>query len=396
MKLLIFILLLLATFSCSKTNVYTSFSVIETNGISREMEYIEVAWEMPTKPNNDSNFSISGNDGNRAGQILEVVPNKEKYKVTGLFPVSIEAHQIKNYNIIALDSEPMDTLLNKGTNFDLKIENNHFIADLTKNPINTDSSLTAGQLRALSIKNESNTYLKRSGINMHWSPNFQSTGREYRTSSHITNLSYASVETGRYLTTLVKEGKVSGYPEITLKTSYEFYAGTPYFVYSSEVLIEKEIELYLLRNDEMTLDSIFTQIIYPDPKQGVLTLPLFKSSTFKELKNNPIKQDVPWLTFFNPELQLGYGCIRLEYNNTNLKGAPSPLYLPHTKITAVNSDGGRYWNRRLIHEKNTLIPKGSRYYEKNLYFIIKDRSDLEDVIDGLLKRINNPLKVVYH
>jgi len=351
---------------------------------------------LSTQPDKDSKFSISGKDGIRDGQIIKVDPNDGKYKVTGLFPVSIEAHQIKNYNIIALDSEPMDTLLNKGTNFDLKIENNHFIADLTKNPINTDSSLTAGQLRALSVKNESNTYLKRSGINMHWSPNFQSTGREYRTSSHITKPSYESVETGRYLTTLVKEGKVPGYPEITLKTSYEFYAGIPYFVYSSEVLIEKEIELYLLRNDEMTLDSIFTQIIYPDPKQGVLTKPLFKPSTFKELKNNPIKHDAPWFSFFNPELQLGYGCIRLEYNNTNLKGTPSPLYIPHTKITAVNSDGGRYWNRRLIHEKNTTVPSGSRYYEKNAYFILKDRSDPEVAIEGLLKRINNPLKVIYH
>lgn len=351
---------------------------------------------MRTKPDKDSNFSISGNDGNRVGQILKIVHNNEKYKITGLFPVSIEANQIKNYFITALDSEPKDTLLIKGSNFDLNIENNHFIADLTKNPFNTDSSLTAGQLRTLSIKNNSNTQLKRTGINMHWSPNFQSTGREYRTSSHITKLSYASVETGRYLTTLVKEGKVPDYPEITIKVSYEFYAGIPYFVYSSEILIEKEIELFLLRNDEMTLDSIFTQIVYPDPKQGVLTQPLYDPSTFNELKYNPIKHDAPWFSFFNPELQLGYGCIRLEYNNTNLKGTPSPLYIPHTKITAVNSDGGRYWNRRLIHEKNTAVPSGSRYYEKNAYFVLNNISDPVVAINSLLECIHNPLKVDYH
>src|SRR5690606_26204903 len=158
-----------------------------------------------------------------------------------------------------------------------------------------------------------NQHIKRSNINIHWSPNFQAEGRKYRTLSHLRNPGIGQCDIGPYKVTINKEGNIDDYPEIKLKSTYEFYAGMPYFIFSSEMVMEDDIELYLLRNDEMTMDSLFTHVIYKDRSRGIIEKPLYEISTFEELDEDPIKDDAPWLAFYNKDLDYGYGSIRLEY-----------------------------------------------------------------------------------
>tara|TARA_R110000868_G_scaffold108065_3_gene295362 strand:- start:5202 stop:5504 length:303 start_codon:yes stop_codon:yes gene_type:complete len=79
MKLIIIFLLFLIAFSCNKQNEIISFSVTETSGTPRELEYIQVEWDMQNKPIKGSKFSISGKDGISDGQIIKVNTNKGKY-----------------------------------------------------------------------------------------------------------------------------------------------------------------------------------------------------------------------------------------------------------------------------------------------------------------------------
>lgn len=233
---------------------------------------------------------------------------------------------------------------------------------------------------------------------MHWAPNFQREGLEYKTFGHIQHPDTLEMMKGPYVFSLYRSGSVSyGYEEIQVSCRYKFYAGLPYFTFSSEILFEEDIEIMLLRNDEMTMDSLFTHVTYLNPEgEEVITVDLYGGDGIEQLDKDPIPDDAKWLFFQNSDKLYAFGSIRLGYENTNLSGDISPLYQPHTKISR-SSGNGRYWNRRLINDHNTLIPKGSRYREKNAYLIFKisEGNDARK-IEEYDKKLSSPLIIQYN
>jgi hypothetical protein len=153
-----------------------------------------------------------------------------------------------------------------------------------------------------------------------------------------------------------------------------------------------DVELMLLRNDEMTMDSLFTHLIYPDSKGNAAEMPLYNMVKFDSLTKSPLADDINWVGFINKKIGYGLVSLRLSYNNTNQEGKKSPLFEPHTKISA-SSGNGRYWNRRLIHEHNTLVPKGSVYYEENAYLVLDDLDDIAGQINHYINRLKSPIVV---
>jgi len=155
--------------------------------------------------------------------------------------------------------------------------------------------------------------------------------------------------------------------------------------------MKQNVWLSLLRNDEMTMDSLFTNVAYQKKSGEVMDLTFGKR--YKVLEVDPIEADAPWLCFYNREKGYAFGSIRLKYDNSDKNDHMSPTYQAHTKI----SDGagwGKYWNRRLVHEYPTFAPAGSRYVEENAYLVFKiQKGDPFKDIKYRAKCLNNPLKV---
>lgn len=381
--------LILLLWGCSPTPLL-QFKVTEPVGIDRDLEYIEVVWEMNQLPKEKS-FSISSKDYSVQGQVLSIDSSMGNiYKIKALFPIRIAAHKTVSYKLYHQPAAMLDSLKIIDDQHGPIIHNSYFSADLTANESNDNELLYAGQLKTISLSNPNVPLFKRKNINIHWAPNVQAIGRPYRTLGHLDN-KHSKKHIGPYQIKIEKEGHIDEYPEIKFKSQYTFLAGLPYLIFSSEILVQKDIELTLLRNDEMTLDSLFTHVYY---KEGELTkkLDLYDTSTFDLLDKNPIPDNAPWVAFVNVKKKYHYGSIRLSYNNKNLQGGTSPLFEPHTKITAV-WDGGRYWNRRLIHDHNTMIPSGSRYLERNVYFVGSTTDSLQIEVDRLQKKLENPVQI---
>lgn len=395
MKTVKLALMMLCFVSCVREEGIIKIEVSETAGIERLLEYVEVHWASNDNSAKDKNYSIS--DGNQIlqGQVLSISePEQGQYQIRAIFPVSLKANQSKKYTIISAVSETKDTLIVEGSGFDVTIANANYKADLTTNEINPDQIYAPGQVRGLLLKKHAHQQLKRTNINMHWSPNFQSSGKGYQTSSHLIKPDSVYIKKGKLNTILYKEGSVESYPEIKIKTKYEFFAGLPYFVYSSEVYMIEDIELFLLRNDEMTMDSLFTHIIFRDQTHGLGGEKLlYEENMVKNFAQDPIDDHAQWLAFYNKHYGYGLGSVRIEYDNTNKDGIPSPLYQPHSKISD-GSNGGKYWNRRLIHEHDTLVKAGSRYYEKNAYVILSSTENIANKLDTIHKKIMYPVEVV--
>jgi hypothetical protein len=374
------------------------FSLTENAGISRPLEYITLDVHLDRELDDSEGICIQeqNNEDLILGQILDFNSQaNDKITYTCLFPVAIEANSTIQYKVFISENGRLhnEQLMVEGNGTNIKIENAYFIADLTDIKASEQNGLGSGQLAGLVLKQFQDKLLERSHINMHWAPNFQKEELPYKTFGHITDPDTTAIIRGPYKTTIYKAGRVEGYEEILITGTYEFFAGLPYFLFSSEIRIEKDVELMLLRNDEMTMDSLFTHLGYMHLDGTTDTVALYDDQEIQSLEEDPIKDDATWLFFFHDALNYGFGSIRLYYDNTNIHGESSPLYQPHTKITR-SANNGRYWNRRLVHDHNTMIPEGSRYKEKNAYLVFKAHpEDPSREIVNHHKRLMNSLEI---
>ncbi|NER84404.1 MAG: hypothetical protein F6K42_33715 [Leptolyngbya sp. SIO1D8] len=388
--------LLLIFVACSPGNQNnTTIKVKEMAGINRDLEYVTVT----VTADQVSPLSIREEKGDllTPGQLLNSEKGPDgKFLLEYIFPVTIKANETKVFDLV-FDSSPVrgEGLTVSGSGLELKLENSWFIADLTAVKATPENGLQAGQLSGLVLKQFNDQLLERGHIDMHWTPSFQKEDMGYKTMAHLKPDSIFVNREGPYLSMIFRKGHVKDYEEILVSGAYRFFAGLPYFTFSSEMIMEDSVELVLLRNNEMTMDSLFTHLMFPGPDGEVVELPLYGTGTVKDLDKNRIPDDVDWICFYNADLRYAFGSIRLAYDNTNLSGAPSPTFEKHTKLSAA-SRGGRYWDRRLIHLQKTLVPEGSRYADKNAYLIFEiDPQDPSAKIREYFQRLSNPLEVEY-
>ncbi|MEE9362244.1 MAG: hypothetical protein V3U92_06575 [Cellulophaga sp.] len=384
--------------------ILLKIKVEETEGLERPLEYIAI--NLPRLKHSQKDYQLYAYSANSHVKIpIQIVGSKlnnmGNQEIHGVLPISIGGHETKEYFIKAESSKVLETdtdFIVKGNHLDLIVENKHYIASLKEYIGYKHQKLGAGHLGSLTLKEFDDVVLARKNPNLkiHWAPNFSKENLNYKTMAHLNSPDSVFVSTkGPFYFSLFRSGRIEGYEKILLKGKYKFYAGLPFFIFESEILFTESDSLNLLRNDEMTMDSLFTHLAFPQAGGTTIHLPLYDESTITYLDENPIPDDSPWLFFYNKYKSFAFGSIRLHYDNKNIHGDDSPTHNKHTKITASANDG-RYWNRRLIHSKNTFIPKGSKYTEKNAYIIFKiDEKNPEKTIKYFHERLKNPVMVRY-
>lgn len=399
-------LALLLFTSCADNGAVGDVHITELAGISRELEYVEM--KIPIEPLrlvNKALFLKNRKDGNLIiGQIL----NSSKVLLDSnfvycLFPISIQAHETNEYEIVIGDPEKTSTdLTSKGKGLNLFIENEYYKADLTTKKSSNNIALGPGQLTSISLKEHSGITLERTKIKMHWAPSFQKKNEDYKTMAHIQELDSIRIEKGPYVVSVYRSGKVKGYEEIQLEGEYKFYAGKPYFSFSSEMTMVDSLTVTMLRNDEMTMDRFFTHAIFPIASGKVKTIdlydkaPLISHHSIKELRKQPVDANARWFAFYNDSIKYGFGSFRLHFNYKNLNGGLSPMSDSQTKITYAHHEG-RYWDRRFIDSGELRVPKGSKYFEENVYAIFDvENENPSKEIEKLYEQLSNPVIVKYN
>jgi hypothetical protein len=254
-----------------------------------------------------------------------------------------------------------------------RVENSYFVADLTERVM--DGKLEdSGVLRALTIKAQGVTLL-RTRNRMHWAPSFQRAGAKSYTSVatwHPVQESIRDRKPDRFVFT--RKGRHQDYPEIALEATYEFPDDAPYFLFHSVMTIEKPIEMYWLRNQEMTMDAFFTHVSWPGA-DGRPVIRRFEDRA-EALPDSALPADVPWICFLNPEKGYGYGAVVLDYRATTTLG-------PKTMIND-GAENGRYWDRHLISRRATPLRPGDRYEERTAYVVVS--SSVDEPLADFLKQ----------
>lgn len=354
---------------------FVTFEVKETAGLDRQQEPVEVQVRLPGRDVRVVRWTNPPEE--IVSQVVEAQADSAAFKLRIAFPATVPARSTVLYRIYfnhptpppAAYSTPLKVTARDRVGW--VIENQYYVADSSARPVK-EKQEDSGQVRALTLKANRVTLL-RTPNRMHWAPNFQRKGASSYTGmpqwepvQHIERIEGPVVcETHRW-------GFNSDYPEIALDGTYRFFNAMPYFLFRSEMTMTQPIELFLLRNDEMTMDSFFTHVAWPGKTpQHPVQAARFEDRE-KILATDPIPADAPWVCFFNVDKNYGFGSVRLKFEVKNQAGKPSPLVHPYTKISDGANDG-KYWNRRLIDERNTMVPGGSRYFEENAYVVFATR-----------------------
>ncbi|MEZ4810715.1 MAG: hypothetical protein R2819_10170 [Allomuricauda sp.] len=395
--ILINICLVVLLLGCGNVRKKEEIVLTETEGIPRQLEYVTIK---SANHHAESLFlkDVATGDVIRGEKLAQENPDQDT--TSYIFPISISANAKRTFSV--LDSDPDQNekpeehpLQVSGENMAITVENEYFVADFNTNSSKAKKGLYPGQLAGIFIKKK-NVLLKREQNNMHWAPNFQKEqSGDYKTIGHA-NLDHAKItQNNPYKLEMVKEGRVEGYEEIDLWGKYEFFAGLPYFMYSSTMSFNEDANLFLLRNNEMTMDKLFTHLVFPDSTGKNKEIILYgDEKELDSLANAPLAHDIHWVGFINKPL--GYGLISLQLysDNTHKNGGESTLFGHNMKMTKSMNEG-RYWDRRLIDNHNTLVSKGSTYREKNAYLVLDDLDDIDGKIANYFKCLSHPIVIQY-
>jgi len=374
-------------------------TLTEPLGVERSLEYVE--FELQTNADISKSVLVAVSETSGDSIPCQLFNQRELGKdgqrsYSIIFPVSMQGHETKALLLKVSQSQDVDrqsvsALSMTGSGLELQVANKYFVADLTRSDEAEPKSHASGQMRELLIKMGFNQLLTNAEDRVHWAPNFKRPELEfYTTIAHWENPSLNLVEQGEHLVRTVRQDLAPDHPEILLTAVYKFFANVPYFKFYSGMEMVADVWLELLRNDEMTTDSMFTHVAFERPSGEIIDVRLDERHAL--LKQQPIETDAPWLCFYNIDKGFAFGSIRLKYDCTNQYGSPSPTYLPHTQIGQWLDR--RYWNRRLIHDHLTFVPKGSRYVEENAYLVFRigERERLEE-IKKLARQLRNPIRV---
>jgi len=199
-----------------------------------------------------------------------------------------------------------------------------------------------------------------------------------------------------------RKGPMPRVKDVGLEVRYQVDAYHPWFVAETKMTVEKDLGVIAVRNDEMVLyKELFDALMYRDTSGRVVTMPL------KELPETPFglvhiaPPDVPWVGLVNTARKFGFFSLRLAATASNLDAAGDFGHKAGTYFYAPSDGDYVYWVRPLVYTwadyaTNTLlsfVPKGSFFYEKNAYIVLRLSDTTPRELDTLLRRLREPLRV---
>ncbi len=385
---------------------YKTIIVEETKGLDRQAEPVEITVSFHKKEISHPEKEIrlvetlmNGDYKEIPSQVFEIQRRLggQLIQCQIVFLISLSANEKKSCRLLynnpgAHQPSYSSDLKIRGEGFGLIVANGYYKADMTPGE-GSKKSPDSGQIKEITILGDVNQRLARFDRRTHWSPNFIRADNDTNQSiAHWDRPENYVVEKGPIMCLTKRWGNLKDFPEIFITATYKFYAHQPYFIYFSRIEMKQDINLSRLRNDEMTIDTLFTHLAFKRADGSMVNTTFQNRSEI--VSKHPIEPDAPWLCFYEPNKGFAFGSVRLLYDNTNTWGEVSLTTGDYTKISN-GARGGKYWNRILILDKSILVPEGSVYAEKNAYIVFKlgKGENRFAEIDECANRLSCPLKL---
>lgn len=383
---------------------YRLYQVEEEAGIERNQEVVTLTLLAPKTELAPPDLIIF--DGTKSVpfeiiEVMESVPpeaSSATHPVTStlkiVLPTDARAYEKKMLLVLKDDKapKPVQGFTISGEGLGKTIKGTKLILELhpQSGQINTIDSIEAG------IK-----LFNKAGV-IHWNPDVFVPGVAWDHSFDWSPPAVFEEKTGAYLYLNSRRGPLPRVKGVTLDVKYAVEAGAPYFISETRLNFEEGQGVIAVRNDEMVLfRELFDSLAYRDKKGEIIRLPL------KEKEGAPFgivhvaPQDLSWVGLLNTRDGFGFFSLRLQAAHGNFEVPGEFLYKAGTYFYAPSDGNYVYWVRPLIYTwadyfTNThfaYVPRGSFFYEKNAYVVLRLSDDWPQKLDLLLKELRHPLRV---
>lgn len=287
----------------------------------------------------------------------------------------------------------------------------------------------SGQIEQIDLKFATRPQFRFAPGVVHWNPDYMYVPLDYP----VTDYSWRSardivdpdreIEHGPIFFSIRRKQIIPDQNEnLGVEVYYRFYAGKPWYVMESTLEALKEFRTFGIRNDEHAFGvGDFTHAgwrtestgLHPRQRGEVGSIPIYDHSRLgRHLLGSSLSPNLPWVSYSDGERGYAAASLRLGWDNRNhLTGGPAPLVNSRTVLS--DNEGAPYWFRSLVYtprrandpeyfnlpqetinEMLQLIPRGSTYFERNVYFFYPfDWETNYTPPDELYLRLSQPLIV---
>jgi hypothetical protein len=383
---------------------YRLYQVEEEAGLERNQEVVTLTLVAPKTELNPPDIVIF--DGLKAVpfeimEMMESVPSEASsatHPVTStlkiVLPTDARAYEKKMLLVLKGDKGPAPAqgLTVSGEGLGKTIKGTALTLELhpQSGQINTIDSIEAG------VK-----LFNKAGV-IHWNPDVFVPGIAWDHSFDWNPPAVFKEKTGAYLYLNSRRGPLPRVKGVTLDVKYTLEAGAPYFLSETRLNFEEGQGVIAVRNDEMVLSrELFDSLFYRNNKGEIIKLPL------KEKEGAPFglvhvaPEDLSWVGLVNSRDGFGFFSLRLQAALANFEVPGEFLHKAGTYFYAPSDGNYVYWVRPLIYtwadyftnSHFAYVPKGSFFYEKNAYIVLRLSQDLPQELDVLMERLRHPLRV---
>ncbi|MEX1062017.1 MAG: hypothetical protein WEC12_00325 [Balneolaceae bacterium] len=411
-------------------------TVIEDEGFEREEEPVEVEITLPMPEDAGQDVADwirsrvrvmdlnSGAPQEIPSQVFDVRLDGSSAiaRARVAFFASVEANSTARYRIDRNEAPGgvESDLSVRGDGVVRTIENEHFRI-LTEDP--------SGQIDQIDLQFADEPSFRFAPGTMHWNPdfiivddNYPDGGYDWLAARYMEYPQYEA-ESGPVFFSIKRRQLVPGQDKMFVEVYYRFYAGKPWFVMESRMEAVEDFRTFALRNDELAFGiGDFTHAgwraqsvgLHPSHRGELGKIPLYDQDDrhSRHALGSSLSPNLPWLSYSHPERGYAVATLRLGWDNRNvLTGGPAPLVNSRTVLS--DNNGAPYWFRSLVYtprraesedffnlsqdvinEMVQLIPRGSSYFERNVYLFYPFDSETEyEPVDDLYLRLTRPLKV---
>jgi hypothetical protein len=259
----------------------------------------------------------------------------------------------------------------------------------------------SGQILTIEYPKEKVRLWNKAGV-IHWNPDVFIPGIAWDHSFDWNPPQAFEEKTGGLVYLNSRRGPLPRVKDVTLEVRYEVDSGHPYFISETRLTAEKDLGVIAVRNDEMVLyKELFDSLMYRNKKGRVVTMALREKPEAPFGLVHIAPPDIPWAGLVNIKAGYGFFSLRLEAAAASLDPAGDFSHKAGTYFYAPADGDYVYWVRPLLYTWGdyttnsllTFLPKGSFFYERNAYVLLRMNDRTPQEIDTLLRKLRNPLRV---
>lgn len=259
----------------------------------------------------------------------------------------------------------------------------------------------SGQVNVIEYLKEGIKLFNEAGV-IHWNPDFFIPGIAWDHSFNWNPPPHFEENIGKFLYINSRSGPMQSIKDVILEVKYLLEANSPYFISETRMTINKNLGVIAVRNDEMVLyKKLFDSLVYKNKKNEVIQMPLKEKPQCPDGLVHVTAENVDWVGLLNTEQKYGFFSLRINSVNSNLNSSGEWLNRPGTYFYAPSDGKYVYWVRPLLYTWSeyptrnllTFVPEGSFFYEKNAYLLLSLTKDYLALLDTLLKKLKNPVRI---